>query len=206
MKRFGFLIAMTIFVAACGNATAIETSSALTDESSGAPAEESVVATTTTVEPTRDEPVPQESTTVPPNEPPAGMIYVGAQVVPEVLEDFEFIQASLDDEELFVAVAATGAHRQQGLMHITDLGTLSGMVFIFENDSSGAFWMKNTLIPLDIAFFDADGRFVDGFVMEPCTTENCPTYRPSGSYRYALEMMAGEMHPDPQVLVLGDRL
>ena len=62
------------------------------------------------------------------------MIYVGTQVVPEVLEGFELIQASLDDEELFVAVAATGAQRQQGLMHISDLGTLSGMVFIFEND------------------------------------------------------------------------
>lgn len=204
MKRFGLLIAMAIVIAACGNSTAIDSTSASADEISDTLVEESAFAGTTISEPTSDEPVPEESTTIPPDGPPEGMTYVGGQLVPEVLADLEFSQAVLDSEELFVAIAATGAQRQQGLMHITDLGTLSGMVFVFEQDSSGWFWMKNTLIPLDIAFFDADGRFVDGFVMEPCTTENCPTYRPSGSYRYALEMPAGEMNPDPQVLVLGD--
>ena len=55
--------------------------------------------------------------------------------------------------------------------------------------------MKDTLLPLDIAFFTAEGAFVDGFTMEPCTTASCPSYQPSGAYRYALEVPSGDM-PD----------
>jgi uncharacterized membrane protein (UPF0127 family) len=99
----------------------------------------------------------------------------------------------LDGDELLVAVADTPPLRQVGLMNVADLGDLDGMLFVFEADSSGGFWMKDTLIPLDIAFFEADGSFVDGFLMEPCTTTDCPTYRPSGPYRYALEVPAGRM-------------
>lgn len=85
-------------------------------------------------------------------------------------------------------------------MFVEDLMELDGMLFVFEEDTSGGFWMKNTLLALDIAFFDADGRFVDGFVMEPCMTEECPTYFPEGRYRYALEMEEGTMPESPQLL------
>lgn len=156
-------------------------------------------ADTTPADVTPDE--PNESTTLPVGVPSTGITERG---IPAALEEFAFTTVSLDDEELFVALAESGAQRQQGLMNITDLGGLDGMLFVFDQDSSGGFWMKHTLIPLDIAFFDAEGKFVDGFVMEPCTTADCPTYRPSGSYRYALEMPAGDMHPDPQQLDLED--
>jgi hypothetical protein len=76
-------------------------------------------------------------------------------------------------------------------MGVTDLGGLDGMLFVFQADSEGGFWMKNTLIPLDIAFFTADGGFVDALTMVPCVEDPCPTYRPDGSYRYALEAPAG---------------
>ena len=64
------------------------------------------------------------------------------------------------------------------------------MLFVFQVDSNGGFWMKNTLIPLDIAFFAVDGTFVDSMTMAPCTEDPCPTYRQSGSYRYAVEAPA----------------
>ena len=205
MKRpFLLLFAFLVVAAGCGDATVVETTSATMSEIAGDLDDEQPTPTPPETTTPRAESVPQESTTIPEGYPGEGMTLVGVQPVPEVLQDFEFSTGWLDTEELFVAVAATPAHRRQGLMNITDLGSLSGMVFVFEQDSSTGFWMKNTLIPLDIAFFDADGRFVDGFTMEPCTTSDCPTYRPSGSYRYALEMRAGDMHPNPQQLVLGD--
>ncbi len=98
--------------------------------------------------------------------------------------------------ERLIALADTTELRQQGLMFVEDMADLDGMLFVFENESAGGFWMKNTLIHLDIAFFDSDGVFVDGFEMEPCTTANCPSYKSSGAYRYALEMAAGDMPDD----------
>lgn len=62
---------------------------------------------------------------------------------------------------LQVEVADTPAARAQGLMHRTRLNEFAGMLFIFENESRWSFWMKNTLIPLSIGFFDAKWRFVD---------------------------------------------
>ena len=89
-------------------------------------------------------------------------------------------------------------------MFVDDLLDLDGMLFVFEQDESGGFWMKDTLLPLDIAFFDSDGSIVDEFAMEPCTSSPCPSYSPAGEYRYALEMLAGTMTPDPQRLTYRD--
>lgn len=123
-----------------------------------------------------------------------------APLVPSPLADFAIDTVQLDGRELLVAIADTPELRRQGLMNVPDLLDLDGMLFMFTEDSSGGFWMKDTLIPLDIAFFDTLGAYVDGFVMEPCTTDDCPTYRPSGPYRYALEMAAGGMPADPRQL------
>jgi uncharacterized membrane protein (UPF0127 family) len=87
-------------------------------------------------------------------------------------------------------------------MGASDLGGLDGMLFMFPSDSDGGFWMKDTLIPLDIAFFDADGTLVNLLTMEPCATAPCPSYRPGGSYRYAVEAPAGDL----DFVVAGSRL
>ena len=113
--------------------------------------------------------------------------------VPPELAAFAIDSVLLDGVSYSVAVADTGELRRQGLMGVTDLGSLDGMLFVFTEDTTGGFWMKDTLIPLDIAFFAVDGTFVDGFTMEPCTTATCPTYRPGGEYRFALELPAGNM-------------
>ena len=65
------------------------------------------------------------------------------------------------------------------------------MVFVFERPENGSFWMKNTLIPLSIAFFDADGRILRILDMEPCEADPCPVYDPEVAYRGALEVNKG---------------
>ena len=122
--------------------------------------------------------------------------------VPGQLLGLELFEIDIDGTELLVAVADTPELRRSGLMFVEDLGDLDGMLFIFDTDTSSGFWMKDTLLPLDIAFFEVTGRFVDGFVMEPCPAAECPTYSPGGEYRYALEMKAGTMPDDPQELTL----
>lgn len=78
-------------------------------------------------------------------------------------------------------------------MQVEDLGDLDGMVFLFEADTETAFTMRNTVVPLDIAFFDQEGRLVDRLDMVPCRLDPCPLYRSKGAFSYALEMPAGTM-------------
>ena len=92
--------------------------------------------------------------------------------------------------ELGVELATTADERQRGLMDRTELGEECGMLFVFEEDRTSGFWMKNTLIPLDIAYIDADARIVSIMRMIPCEEDPCPTYDPNDAYRYALEVSA----------------
>jgi uncharacterized membrane protein (UPF0127 family) len=97
-------------------------------------------------------------------------------------------------EQLTVHVADTPALRQQGLMDVTDpgLGGLDAMVFVFAGETTSAFWMKDTLLPLSIAWFRADGTYVDQADMDPCPEgTQCPTFGASGAYRYAVEVPLG---------------
>ncbi|HET6954062.1 MAG TPA: DUF192 domain-containing protein [Acidimicrobiales bacterium] len=91
-----------------------------------------------------------------------------------------------------VLVAASSQQRQQGLMRVTDLGGYTGMLFMWDGDNEGGFWMRNTPMPLSIAWFEADGDFVSAADMVPCgDSDACPTYDPSGPYRFALEVPQG---------------
>ena len=81
--------------------------------------------------------------------------------------------------------------RRLGLMHREELPADAGMVFRFPEDRTGGFWMRNTLIPLSIAYFDASGTVVTVLDMEPCTTIRCPSYPPGAVYRGALEVNQG---------------
>ncbi|HEY6533185.1 MAG TPA: DUF192 domain-containing protein [Acidimicrobiales bacterium] len=100
-------------------------------------------------------------------------------------------------EELCLWLADTSALRAQGLMGVTDpeLGGAAGMVFSFPEDASGAFWMRNTLLQLSIAWYDGQGRFVSDADMDPCPAdtvdEACPRFAADGPYRYAIETPKG---------------
>jgi uncharacterized membrane protein (UPF0127 family) len=88
-------------------------------------------------------------------------------------------------------VAADPAARARGLMGRTEVPEGTGMVFLYRADVTEAFWMKNTIVPLSIAFVAADGRVVSVAEMTPCKADPCPTYAPAGPYRYAVELAAG---------------
>ena len=93
--------------------------------------------------------------------------------------------------QLTVRVAEDEASREQGLMGVTTLPADEGMAFVFDGPSTGTFWMKNTLIPLSIAFVGEDGRIVTIREMTPCEAEPCPTYGADAPYTTAIEANAG---------------
>jgi uncharacterized membrane protein (UPF0127 family) len=90
-----------------------------------------------------------------------------------------------------VYVADEPVLRQRGLMGVTDLPDDAGMVFRFDGDTTSAFTMRNTLIPLSIAFAAADGEILEILDMQPCEAEPCPPYDPEVTYRTALEVPQG---------------
>jgi hypothetical protein len=96
--------------------------------------------------------------------------------------------------ELCALLARTAAQQAQGLMHRTDLAGHVGMLFVFTDDSSESFYMRNTPMPLSIAWFDSAGRFVSSTDMAPCADRSdCPTYAAARAYRYALEVPRGQL-------------
>lgn len=95
-----------------------------------------------------------------------------------------------------VMVADTPEQRARGLMEVTDLGGYDGMLFRFEGDSDGGFWMRDTVMPLSIAYLDADGAVVSTADMDPCPDgTDCPSYAAAGPYRMALEVPQGGLDP-----------
>jgi uncharacterized protein len=92
---------------------------------------------------------------------------------------------------LDVDVAETEEQRAFGLMMRESLPEDEGMLFVFFEDSTSAFTMRNTLIPLSVAFFDFDGEILKILDMEPCEEEPCPSYDPGVTYRGALEVNQG---------------
>jgi uncharacterized protein len=90
-----------------------------------------------------------------------------------------------------VEVAATEKERARGLMERESLDEDSGMLFVFFEPTAGGFWMKNTLIPLSIAFFDHDGKILKILDMTPCKKDPCKIYDPGVEYHGALEVNRG---------------
>jgi uncharacterized membrane protein (UPF0127 family) len=114
-------------------------------------------------------------------------------LVPDLLAGLDQEVVGLGGADLLVAVADDPETRAQGLMGVTDLGDLDGMLFVLDAAAVTRFWMKDTLIPLDIAFFDDERAFVASFSMEPCTADPCPSYGPDVPVRYAVEVPAGDL-------------
>src|SRR5438477_178397 len=90
-------------------------------------------------------------------------------------------------DRLHVRVAETQAERAAGLMHVMALAPDDGMAFVFDGPVTDRFWMKDTLIPLSVAFVGEDGRVISESDMDPCTADPCPTYPAAGPYAMAME-------------------
>ena len=97
--------------------------------------------------------------------------------------------------EWCVLLADTPQNRARGLMEVDSLGGYDGMLFSFDGESFGSFYMLQTRIPLSIAFIAADGSFVSSTDMAPCPDDDddppCPRYAPDAPYLMALEVPQG---------------
>ena len=85
-------------------------------------------------------------------------------------------------------VAATQKNRMQGLMHRRSMPPNAGMVFVFTQEERHCMWMRNTFLPLSVAFLDAEGRILNIEDMEPQTEDNHCAAAPA---HFALEMNRG---------------
>jgi len=94
----------------------------------------------------------------------------------------------IGQKEIWVEVAKTPEERSYGLMGRKNLGKDEGMLFIFETEDRHGFWMKNTFIPLSIAFIDKNGKIVSITDMKPLTLDS---HVPPQPILYALEMNKG---------------
>lgn len=97
-----------------------------------------------------------------------------------------------DGHVVHVEIAADDELRAQGLMYRDHLPPDRGMLFVFPEDGEYPFWMRNTMIPLDMIWIDANHRVAAvKFQVPPCKVENCPSYAPNATARYVLEVAGG---------------
>ncbi|HTA76430.1 MAG TPA: DUF192 domain-containing protein [bacterium] len=97
-------------------------------------------------------------------------------------------QLTVDQNKILVEVANTEPTRMAGLMFRKDLGSDVGMLFVFADSQQRAFWMKNTLIPLSIAYMNEKGVVENILEMPPQTEQS---FMSAGPAQFALEMNAG---------------
>jgi uncharacterized protein len=90
--------------------------------------------------------------------------------------------------EVEVEIADDQAEQRRGLMERTELAEDAGMLFVFDREEPRSFWMRNTLIPLSIAYIASDGRIVDIQDMQPLDETSHPSAAPA---QYALEVNQG---------------
>lgn len=93
--------------------------------------------------------------------------------------------------KLTVHIANTQEKIEKGLMFVEKLPENEGILFMFPEETYSGFWMKNTLIPLSIAFLDPYGKIIKIMDMKPCKEAECHLYDPELSYRYAIEVNLG---------------
>ena len=105
-------------------------------------------------------------------------------------------------KEIRVELASTPDQRSRGLKFRPSLPEDDGMLFVFPQAVRHPFWMKDTIIPLSIAFLNREGRIIDIRKMEPLNEKRL--YHSSRPYRYALEMNQGWFERNG--IVVGDRI
>jgi uncharacterized membrane protein (UPF0127 family) len=100
-------------------------------------------------------------------------------------------QETMTARTLFVEVADAPDEQRRGLMGVEHLPADEGMAFVFDEPTDTTFWMKDTLIPLSIAFVDAGGVIVGVREMQPCEADPCPSYGVDRPFLLAVEANRG---------------
>lgn len=114
-------------------------------------------------------------------------------------------QVCLQEKCYTVEIASDESTRSKGLMFREFMPEDEGMLFIFPHLQRTPFWMKNTLIPLDIIWMDHTRRIVHvEKAAQPCTEDPCRHYRPAAEALYVLELNAGET--DKSTIKVGDQM
>ena len=115
---------------------------------------------------------------------------------PSALDQMETVDLVIKDQPFRLWIADSDPERQSGLMHVTKDqmaalpdGTQRGMIFVFQYDQQLSFWMKNTIIPLDIAYLTLEGEVVGRHTMAPLDTR-MQQYPSKGPARLAIEVNA----------------
>jgi uncharacterized membrane protein (UPF0127 family) len=118
---------------------------------------------------------------------PYTLLLLGATTA-SLAAELPTVELSIKDTRLVAEVAATEATRTTGLMNRFSLQPDHGMLFVFKAPQPQAFWMKNTYVPLSIAFIGSDGRILNIADMAPQTETTHPSRGPA---HFALEMRKG---------------
>lgn len=114
------------------------------------------------------------------------------------LAGFETATVEIGDSVLDVAVAESVEQRSQGLRGVERLPDgLDGMLFVFGDARTATFGMEDTLIPLDIWWFDREGALLGSTTMVPCKEQLCEVYPSPGEVAWALETPAGAWRFSP---------
>lgn len=117
-----------------------------------------------------------------------GCVLFAPAAFAQQVQKFKVVPLTAGMHVIHAEVAATEAQRQQGLMFRKAMGQNEGMVFLFGAPAGVCMWMKNTLIPLSVAFLDDDGKIVNIEDMQPNTSDSHCARK---TVRYALEMNLG---------------
>lgn len=99
---------------------------------------------------------------------------------------------TIGNKKYNVELAQTNSEREKGLSNRNSVDVNSGMLFVFPESNIWPFWMKDTLIPLDIIFID-NNRIVETITLQPETPQNTPTHTPKNKANYVLELNASEI-------------
>ena len=104
---------------------------------------------------------------------------------------FKYASVCFSENCVMTEIADTPQEREKGLMFRESLKENKGMFFVFEEEGIYPFWMKNTLIPLEIIWISKTNRVAHIEFAYPCTTENCISYTPKANAIYVLEVNQG---------------
>ncbi|HUG31508.1 MAG TPA: DUF192 domain-containing protein [Acidimicrobiia bacterium] len=127
------------------------------------------------------------------------LVVVAACSTDSALGGFDQAEIEVGSHSMTVLIAETPSQRNQGLRNVDELPVgVEGMLFVFEAPTTATFGMRDTLLSLDVWWFDQDGRLIGSAEMKPCPTEPCTNYRSPPGVRWVLETPVGETELGPE--------